>query len=78
MLGIAVALLAGAYVLFRMRGILPVGIIKLGVSLFQIIASGSTSYRIPWYVRVVRLVLCRGHLARVTPISLRNALPSQA
>jgi hypothetical protein len=49
-LGIAVALLAAALVLFRLRKILPVGLIKLGVSLFQVIASGSSSYSIPWWV----------------------------
>jgi hypothetical protein len=48
MLGIGVALLLGALIIFRIRTVLPVGVIKLGVSLCQIIASGSTSYSIPW------------------------------
>ncbi len=48
MLGIGVSLLATSLTLFQIRGILPVGVIKLGVSLFQIVASGSTSYAIPW------------------------------
>ncbi len=48
MLGIAAALLVAAFVCFRIRNILPVGIIKLGVSMFQVVASGSTSYAIPW------------------------------
>ncbi len=50
MLGIGAALGVVAFLIFRIRSILPVGLIKLGVSLFQIIASGSTSYAIPWYV----------------------------
>jgi hypothetical protein len=50
MLGIGLALLLAAFVVFRIRNVLPVGLIKLGVSLFQIIASGSTSYSIPWCV----------------------------
>jgi hypothetical protein len=49
MLGIAVTLLAVALLVFRIRTVLPVGVIKLGVSMFQIVASGSTSYAIPWY-----------------------------
>jgi hypothetical protein len=48
MLGIGVAILVAALVVFRIRNVLPVGLIKLGISLFQIIASGSTSYSIPW------------------------------
>jgi hypothetical protein len=48
LLGIAAALVATAALVFRIRNILPVGLIKLGISLFQIIASGSTSYAIPW------------------------------
>lgn len=49
MLGIGFSLLAASLTLFRIRNILPVGVIKLGVSLFQIVASSSTSYAIPWY-----------------------------
>jgi hypothetical protein len=49
MLGIGMALAVVALLIFRgIRSILPVGLIKLGVSMFQIIASGSTSYAIPW------------------------------
>ncbi len=48
MLGIGAALLVAALFVFRIRNIIPVDLIKLGVSMFQIIASGSTSYAIPW------------------------------
>jgi hypothetical protein len=48
MLGIAAALLVVALFVYRIRNILPVDLIKLGVSMFQIVASGSTSYDIPW------------------------------
>jgi hypothetical protein len=48
MLGIGAGLAVAGFILFRIRNILPVGVIKLGVSMFQIVASGSTSYNIPW------------------------------
>ena len=35
-------------VVFLLRNILPVDVMKLGVSMVQIIASGSTAYAIPW------------------------------
>jgi hypothetical protein len=59
MLGIAVTLLAVALLVFRIRTVLPVGVIKLGVSMFQIVASGSTSYAIPWYdASLARIQAC--------------------
>jgi hypothetical protein len=60
MLGIGAALAAVAFLIFRIRSILPVGLIKLGVSMLQIIASGSTSYAIPWYVTVCIARMCEG------------------
>ena len=48
MLGIGAGLAVAGFILFRIRNILPVGVIKLGVSMFQIVASGSTSYNVPW------------------------------
>ncbi len=76
LLGIAVALLAAAVIMFRIRNVLPVGLIKLGVSLFQIIASGSTSYSIPWYAVVTAVVadLRDGMRTLPPPLSRLSAL----
>jgi hypothetical protein len=34
--------------LFLVRNLIPVDVVKVGLSMIQIIASGSTAYDIPW------------------------------
>jgi hypothetical protein len=46
--GFAVLLAAVAGILFKLRDLLPLDIIKIGVSMVQIIASANTAYDIPW------------------------------
>jgi hypothetical protein len=45
---IVVAIAAAGVLLFLARGLLPVDVIKLGLSMLQIIASANSAYDIPW------------------------------
>ena len=46
--GLSILLVTMFTILFRLRMLLPVDILKLGLSMVQIIASGSAVYDIPW------------------------------
>ena len=48
LVGILLLLLALCGALFAVRALLPVDLLKLGLSMLQIIASASTAYTIPW------------------------------
>jgi len=47
-LAIVIALVLAGYILFRLRDVLPIVQIKVGVSMLQILASANTAYSIPW------------------------------
>jgi hypothetical protein len=48
LLGLSMLLLAICAVLYMVRSLLPIDVIKLGVSMVQIIASANSAYDIPW------------------------------
>ncbi len=46
--GIVIVLAVVAVIVVRIRHLLPIEVIKLGVSMFQILASANSTYDIPW------------------------------
>ena len=48
LLGIVLVLIACGIMLWLMRSVLPIDVLKLGVSMVQIIASANSAYDIPW------------------------------
>ncbi len=55
--GLVVALSAALSIILLLRHILPVDVIKVGVSMVQIIASANSAYAIPWPPLFSRLLL---------------------
>jgi hypothetical protein len=64
--GISVALILGGFLLIKMRELLPVDIVKIGVSMAQIIGSANSAYDIPWppefakFLDAMKIFLVRG------------------
>jgi hypothetical protein len=48
MLGIVFAMIVGAAILVRLRNVLPIVQLKVGVSMLQVLAASNTAYDIPW------------------------------
>lgn len=47
-LAVSVAFIVAGYILFKLREVLPIVQIKVGVSMLQVLAAGNAAYNIPW------------------------------
>jgi hypothetical protein len=76
LLGLSLLLIATCGALYVVRDVLPIDVIKLGVSMLQIIASANSAYDIPW-PRVFRRFLSSLRVFLVDVVSITQASCAQ-